>query len=547
MKANGWPGLIALALVLASTPVRAAITKTVHPDAATREFVFVENNADDNFFVTPGGALDPRITGSNRWTGLKYSGTGATYQQSLGYLDDGYNTVLSANAQFDMWLEGAPITSPLLGLRCINWYAGCDLTTSLVVPQTRDASGFYGVTVPAGGVKWMHGMLSDAFYHYLQQMAVGDTLSMQINTCQTRHGYNALRGERCKNQPQGQWTARTVTHRKAANLKLINTHSLAEVFINSDGVPTLGEGNSSCRPQTIGTLSGLSCKMVSYSLQTERLSNTSIHVFPAITHAGLASAVSMYDMQFSLDGSRWQPVNGSAYYFTFNDMKGKEAIYVFFSSRFFKQMVKQGISDINTRDLFNFRFQNTTSPESGWYEFSTSNTLMIKPRQFSISIISDRYAAMPSLRGEVGSGQPALDFGYIVTTSGKTAADEVMIKVSGPAHRIAGRSYCLFRSADGASEVPFPATLSYITRRGDTVSWDAGCDDSWRNMTDALWLNTPWNDLSGERGQLNKTTVHFVIAMADAISLRTITQQNWFGEVSASGEIHVKATWRNVR
>ncbi|MDE4771644.1 hypothetical protein PXW85_26915, partial [Klebsiella pneumoniae] len=40
--------------------------------------------------------------------------------------------------------------------------------------------------------------------------------------------------------------------------------------------------------------------------------------------------------------------------------------------------------------------QNTTSPESGWYEFSTSNTLIIKPRDFSISIISDEYTSAPS-------------------------------------------------------------------------------------------------------------------------------------------------------
>ncbi|MCZ5936388.1 hypothetical protein O5264_29820, partial [Escherichia coli] len=59
---------------------------------------------------------------------------------------------------------------------------------------------------------------------------------------------------------------------------------------------------------------------------------------------------------------------------------GSDSIYVFFSSNFFKQLVNLGISDINTKDIFNFRFQNTTSPESGWYEFSTSNTLIIKTR-----------------------------------------------------------------------------------------------------------------------------------------------------------------------
>lgn len=47
---------------------------------------------------------------------------------------------------------------------------------------------------------------------------------------------------RCKDQASGNWYVRNVTHTKAANLRLINTHSLAEVFINNDGVPTLGKG-----------------------------------------------------------------------------------------------------------------------------------------------------------------------------------------------------------------------------------------------------------------------------------------------------------------
>lgn len=28
-------------------------------------------------------------------------------------------------------------------------------------------------------------------------------------------------------------------------------------------------------------------------------------------------------------------------------------------------------------------------------------------------------------------------------------------------------------------------------------------------MTDALWLTTPWTDISGEVGQMDKTTVKF--------------------------------------
>lgn len=146
----------------------------------------------------------------------------------------------------------------------------------------------------------------------------------------------------------------------------------------------------------------------------------------------------------------------------------------------------------------------------------------------------------------MGSGEPSLDFGYIVTTSGKTAADEVLIKVTGPTQAIGGRSYCIFSSPDGTSRVPFPATLAFTTQTGTIKTYDAGCDDTWRDMTDALWLTTPWTDISGEVGQMDKTTVTFSIPMDNPISLRTVEDNGWFGEVSASGEIHVQATWRNI-
>nr|VXZ88179.1 Uncharacterised protein [Klebsiella pneumoniae] len=71
----------------------------------------MENNSDDNF-SSPRRALDPRMTGANRWTGLKYTGSGTIYQQSLGYIDNGYNTGLNANWKFDMWLENSPVSHP---------------------------------------------------------------------------------------------------------------------------------------------------------------------------------------------------------------------------------------------------------------------------------------------------------------------------------------------------------------------------------------------------------------------------------------------------
>nr|WP_260441636.1 hypothetical protein [Serratia fonticola] len=535
-----------MAGLLVIAPVQ-AINPTKLGDAAAVKFVFVENNADDNFFVTPAGALDPRMTGANKWTGLKYGGSGTIYQQSLGYVDNGNNYGVTANYRFDMWLEDAPIKNPFLGLRCINWYAGCNMDTSLILPETTDEKGFYGVVVTSGGQKWMHGLMSPSFYQYLKQMGSGESFSMQINGCQTSIAYSASSGGRCQNQSSGTWYQRKVTHTKAAHLRFVNTNAVSEVFVNSDGVPIIGEGNADCRNQTIGSRSGIMCKMVNYELQTDgSVSNTSIHIFPSINNAALSSAANTADLQFSLDGNSWKTTSGTANYYTFNDLKSSNAVYIFFSSNFFKQMVNLGITDGGTHDLINFRFQNTTSPESGWYEFSTSNQLIIKPRDFSISIISDDYDNRPHREGYVGPTEPPLEFGYIVTTSAKTNADEVRVMATGPTQSIGGINYCIFSSADQTAQVPFPAQLSITTSAGAEQTFDAGCDGQWHDMTNALWSSTPWNDISGDVGVMNKTHIKFRIPMNNPISLKTVDGSGWYGDVSAAGEIHVEATWRNI-
>mgnify|MGYP007020216838 FL=1 len=65
-------------------------------------------------------------------------------------------------------------------------------------------------------------------------------------------------------------------------------------------------------------------------------------------------------------------------------------------------------------------------------------------------------------------------------------------------------------------------------------------------MTDAFWLTTPWFSSNGAMGLMNKSNVRFSIPMNDERSLYTLNQSTWFGDVSASGEIRIKATWRNV-
>lgn len=55
MRVNLLIAMIIVALIWPATALRAAVSKTTRADAPAREFVFVENNSDDNFFVTLAG------------------------------------------------------------------------------------------------------------------------------------------------------------------------------------------------------------------------------------------------------------------------------------------------------------------------------------------------------------------------------------------------------------------------------------------------------------------------------------------------------------
>lgn len=79
MRVNLLITMIIFALIWLVIAFRAVVSKIIWADVSVREFVFVENNLDDNFFVIFGGALDSRLIGVNRWIGLKYIGLGIIY------------------------------------------------------------------------------------------------------------------------------------------------------------------------------------------------------------------------------------------------------------------------------------------------------------------------------------------------------------------------------------------------------------------------------------------------------------------------------------
>ncbi|HCT4437639.1 TPA: hypothetical protein OTX98_002600 [Klebsiella aerogenes] len=565
MKIKGLAGLMALAAALYAAQAGAATKVT--QGAKSNGFYYIEDQIDGAFFVTNNGTLEPEIGGTNHYIStLDYDSGGDVFlQETLGYISAKSLNLRSAttiDGLEDMWLENSPVSNPIIGLICSRYASNCQ-STGTTFSAVTDAQGVYGAEASNLGLIFnMDGVMSDAFYSYLQQMGTGGSFTTTINECATESSrYDASAGARCKDQSDATWYATDVTYTKAGHLRLLNTNAMDEVYINSDGVPTPGEGNTNCWVQAVSGINGLACKMVNYSLESNG-SGDSIRFAPVINNQALLSSTTVGDMQFSLDGNSWKAVStenaskgaylsNPAYYYTLNELASSSTIYVFFSQNFFKKMVASGISDIDSRDMLYFRMLNVKTDarvtQGGRaFDFNTSNSLEIKPREFSINISSEDYSDAPTREGYVGRDEPSLDFNYIVTTSGKTAADEVLIKATGPTQQINGRAYCIFSADDSTIKVPFPATLSFTKQDGSTKTYDAGCDGSWRDMTDALWLTSAWTDISGEPGVMDKATVKFSIPMNDDISQKTLDNYEWYGDVSASGEIHVQATWRDI-
>ncbi|WP_213793474.1 hypothetical protein [Klebsiella aerogenes] len=537
--------LILLVILWGSVPSAMAIQKTTtSPESG--EFVLIENNIDNNYYVIS-DTVEPMMVGVNQMLSTKDlssdGGLGAISNPGLNGL------TINIGRIYDMWLENSPVSFPLLGQSCNVRRSTSYCSNGISITTTTDAKGFYGLASSNGNggeLQYLSGVMSDAFYQYLLQMPTGSNFTTTLNECYSSIAYDASNGERCQNVGTT-WLATDITFTKGAHLKLINTSSVDEVFINSDGLPTPADGNTNCHIQSVDGRSGLACKMVNYTLQSNGMSYPGMHIYPSLNNLTLAAGIVDKDMQFSLTGNDWKPVNGQSSYYTFDEMKSADAIYIFLSDNFFKQMVAAGISDIDSRELFNFRIYTIiANTVNSLYNFTSSNILEIKPREFSINISSEDYSDAPTREGYVGRDEPSLDFNYIVTTSGKTAADEVLIKATGPTQQINGRAYCIFSADDSSIKVPFPATLSFTKQDGSINTYDVGCDGSWRDMTDALWLTSAWTDISGEPGVMNKATVKFSIPMNDDISQKTLDKSGWYGDVSASGEIHVQATWRDI-
>ncbi|HBT4732715.1 TPA: fimbrial protein [Klebsiella quasipneumoniae subsp. similipneumoniae] len=517
-------------------PAMAALSVT-SAGSTSNNFLFIENSIDNEYFITP-SSLDPRFSGSNTW--VKYG----TSQVSLGYL--GYvSWTTPANYYQDMWIDNSPINGPFQGIRC---YSGSQCPASGYIEGLgTDNNGFYHAQVGsvAGviGGAYAFASLSNAAYEYFRNMSTGSSETYVFNRCYTSVNYDYASGERCKDQTSGSWRSVNYTLTKRGHLSLEATNALQELWVASDGTPSIAKDSGYCEIGVVSSTDGVICKMVKYNLQQTANLTASLTFRTYIDTDALGFTPSASTVRYSGDGSNWYNYSSSTAYYNVFSTSG-EYVYLFLSKTFLKNLVDAGVSITNSQP-FTFGFYNSLTTESGYYQFTPSLQLNIVPKEYGISILSSDGTTSASGSGTIGD-EPPIVMDYTITVSGPRQADSITAQVIGDNITINDIPYCLFTSAQGDITVPIPAYLQYNSQTGATVQKRNSCSEAEISIADALWQQVPWDVNNTDDGSYYSTDLKLLFPMNDSRSALSVTGSDWEGVVSASGELKVTAIWAGV-
>ncbi len=533
--------LIKLATVICAVgsfaPAPALALNAISSGSVSNNYLFIENAIDSEYFITP-SALDPRFSGSNTW--IKYG----TSQVSLGYL--GFvGWTAPGNYYQDMWIDNSPINGPFRGIRC---YSGSQCpSTGFIAGQGTDNNGFYHAQVGsvAGVIGGAYGFasLTDTAYEYFRNVPTGSSETYVFNRCYTSVNYDYSSGQRCKDQSTGLWNYVNYTLTKRGHLSLVSTNAFQELWVASDGTPSITKDSGYCELGVVGGADGVICKMVSYNLQQTANLTASLTFRAYVDTAMLGFTPGPATVRYSGNGSNWYNYGTSTAYYNVFTTSG-EYIYIFLSKAFLKNLVDSGISITNSQP-FTFGFYNGLTPESGHYQFTPSLQLNIVPKEYGISIVSSDNTASASGSGTIGDAAP-IEIDYTVTVSGPRQADSITAQVIGESTTINSVPYCLFTSPQGGLSVPIPAFLQYNSQSGGVVQKRNSCSEAAINMSDAQWQQTPWDANNNDDGSYYATDLKLLFPMNDSRSMLTVSGTDWEGVVSASGEIKVTANWVGV-
>lgn len=504
--------------------------------SVSNSILFIENDVDSEYFITP-SSLSPRISGSNKW--VKYGSS----QDSLGYM--GITSWTSSTSYYkDMWIDNSPMSEPFRGIRC-NSGSNCPSSGYIAAEQT-DQYGFYHTKSTGSGTTggyYAFASLTDSAYEYFRTMNVGTTETYNLNFCYTSVDFDYASGARCKDQSSGNWYIRAFSLTKLGHLRLESTNALQEIWVASDGTPSITGDTGYCELGTVSNVDGIICKMIKYSLNQTGNLTSSLTMQMYADSSVLGFSPSSSSIKYSGDGSSWTNYGTSSKYYNIFSTGG-EYVYVFLSKSFLKSLVDNGVT-ISDANPFTFAFTNSVTPESGYYQFTPSLQLNITPKEYGISIRSSNNTSSANGSGTIGNEDP-IEMDYTITVSGPRQADSITAQVIGDSTTIDDVYYCVFTSTDGDITVPIPAYLQFNNQSGGVTQERNSCGEDAIALDSALWEETPWDENSTDDGSYYTTSLKLLFAMDDSRSTLSVSGLDWEGVVSASGTIEVTANWVGV-
>lgn len=527
-----------------------ALTQPNNSAAVNNTFVFFENQIDQEYYIGP-GALDPRFTGANRW--IRF---GTLNQTSLGYM--GSTGTWTSNWNADMWFDTPLNAPPFLGIRCMSSNNNCP-SSGYLAAEYIDNFGAYKARYVGGGEaggSYRRATFNTGMYEYMRDQPVGSISNFIFNTCQTREEYNPAAGGRCQDATTGNWTRRPFNVTKLGHVRFVDTRAFSEIWVASDGTPSLAENSEFCREINLNTGNqnstvnrGIACRMLEYRTEgavssypnairfSMVVDNTTLGYTPAATHLKINAGVNP-----NL-AANWRNYSTAGQLNTLF-VDGDGYVSVLFTNEFFIRLLRAGGSVSGQPGTFTFSITNTLTGQSGYYQFATGVDVNIIPREYGISIRPQNREERAKT-GRIGEGEEDIRFDYIVTQSAPRQADVVQASVIGESNVNAGRSYCLFRSNDNAMSVRIPAYLSYTHSSGNTIEQYSGCNsNATLDMTNANWSAVPWDQQ--QSGYFYSTNLSLSFPMDDPASLFSVEGMDWLGSVRAEGDVRVEALWIGV-
>ncbi|SPL72082.1 hypothetical protein [Acinetobacter stercoris] len=535
-------GIFLLFLTEAYALTKPAVTNL----APAKNYIFVENRIDREYFIAP-STLDPRFSGANVWTKF-----GKDNQDNLGYMGGAYG--LYYNYYVDFWLDDGSIRNPYQGTRCRLAAGGPCPAVGYMIPEYTDDTGSFKSKVGLGenGGQYAFGSFAAGAYEHFRSLSVGGTDVIDMNVCETNEEYNPQKGERCKDAKTGRWRIFRMTATKTGHIRLEDTKAFSEIWVASDGTPSLAENSTYCE-YVIGATGigdqkeGIACQMVKYDIDgNPGTFDNGLRFYMVVDNTALGFIPSDRDIQIEGGNGVWKRYNYTGTDNRINVMmnSGSGYVRVLFSKAFFKKLLRYGGSTADKDNIFTFAINNTVAPFSGFYQFATSMAVDIIPREYSISIKPSN-PQLTHLEGKIGDYEPDIEFNYKIIQSAPRKADIVTAHIIGENVNVAGQKYCLFKSDDQAINVPIPAYLSYTNILGNRVEQYSGCDETQKmDITNALWGETPWDE--NNSGFFYQTYLKLRFPMNNPISKISMEGTDWLGTVHAEGDVKVEAKWIGV-